>query len=158
MTTYRRKSYKFFVLAIIVLIVLFLAASIFATIKKEYYIIIILFFFLLFIEGMFIMIAWIEYKSILEIGKDRIVFHYKVFSKESGLRGFNLKGLTIFWSDIKAIEIKLRSGDYIIAADTQFVQFFLKDGRIFNTSFSHFGKDKEDEIISLLKSSVPVVS
>lgn len=101
------------------------------------------------------MIALIEYKGILEIGKDRIVFHYKVFSQERGLRGLNWKGLTIFWNDIKAVEIKLSLGDYIVSADTHFVSFFLKDGRIFTTTFFHFGKDKEYEILDLLRSFVP---
>lgn len=142
-------------MAALLVLLIFLATSIISIINKEYYIIIIMAFFLLFIGGMFLLIALIEWSSYLEIDPNKIVFHYKVFSKDKGLKGFNRKGLSVDWNDVKLIKIRHMSQDRILSSDTNFVTFFLKDSRIFETTFFHFGKTKEHEILSKIQSYAP---
>jgi len=156
MTVYKRnKTYIIFLMAAILVLLIFIITSIIFIIEEEYYKIILMSFILIFIGGLFLFISLSEHRSYLEIDNEKIIFHYMVFSKDKGLRGLNRKGLSINWKDVKVIKIRHIKGDKILSADTNFITFFLRDSRIFETTFFHFGKEKDREIISKIQTFVP---
>ncbi len=151
----RRKSFLYALMAAVLIFLVCLVCSIILIVRQDYDMIIILFLFLFFIGGMFLFIALFEWGSYLEIDSNRIVFHYKVSSSDKGLRGFNRKGLSIEWKDVKLVNIRHIHGDKILASNTSFATFFLKDDRIFETAFYHFGRVNEQAIITSILAYVP---
>jgi len=147
----RKKTFLWSLFASIILLLCFMVLTIVSILKHEYNTIWMFFFLFLFLGGIFLFAAISEYRSYLEIDSDKIVFHYMVFSKDKGLRGLNRKGLPIYWKDVSAIRANLVKGDHIQSADTVFVTFLLRDMRLFETTFFHFGKDMERDILSKIE-------
>ena len=58
------------------------------------------------------------------------------------------------YSDIEYIEIQDYKGDKIVTENTAFYLFTLKDGTAFKEALYIYGKKREREIVSMLKSKV----
>lgn len=146
----RKKSVLAFGITSAVIHLLYLVLAIIFLINKDYGIFIALSIFWVFIGGLFTFIVVYESKSIFVIDDDKIIFHYKVFSKSKELRGLNRKGLMIKFDDIQNIRVDEFKGDGLFIATTKSIHFDLKDKRSFDAYFHHYGKQQEKEIHSIL--------
>ncbi|MGN0171869.1 MAG: hypothetical protein ACI39E_03675 [Acutalibacteraceae bacterium] len=91
-----------------------------------------------------------EKSRILVISVDQIVFP----------RGAEVNGKTVFQktvvktNDIRSVEIKRYTGDWLISKDTNFYLLRLKDGKKVAVTLYHYGKEAEKEIFEAIKGFV----
>ena len=91
-----------------------------------------------------------EKSRVLIIDADQITFP----------RGAEINGKTVFQKttiqlkQIRSVEIKFQQGDGVIAKDTNFFTFRLKDGTRVTVTLFAYGKEAEKEILETIKSSI----
>ena len=91
-----------------------------------------------------------EKSRVLIIDADQITFP----------RGAEINGKTVFQKttiqlkQIRSVEIKFQPGDGVIAKDTNFFTFRLKDGTRVTVTLFAYGKEAEKEILETIKSSI----